>query len=82
MMELVRRLELRLCQFQTRSVTEPMSNQKDASGGNGGETPDRAAQYIGALSRELAQLARRNGLDTLSYILEMAQIEADQIAKE
>lgn len=81
-MELVRRLQLRLCRFQTRSVTEPMSNQKDGNGGNGGETPDNAAQYIAALSRELALMARRNGLDTLSYILEMAQIEADQIAKE
>ncbi|MFZ0610229.1 MAG: hypothetical protein WBD53_10040 [Xanthobacteraceae bacterium] len=59
-----------------------MSNQKDGNGGNGGETPDNAAQYIAALSRELALMARRNGLDTLSYILEMAQIEADQIAKE
>ncbi|HEX3938091.1 MAG TPA: hypothetical protein VHX43_11360 [Xanthobacteraceae bacterium] len=82
MMELVGRLQLRLCRLQTRGVTKPMSNQKDANGGNGGETPDSAAQYIAALSRELALMARRNGLDTLSYILEMAQIEADQIAKD
>jgi len=27
-------------------------------------------------------MAQRNGLDTLSYILEMARLEADQIAKD
>ena len=81
-MELMERLQLRLYRLQTRSVTKPMSNPKDVNGGNGGETPDSAAQYIAALSRELALMARRNGLDTLSYILEMAQIEADQIAKD
>ncbi|HTZ01045.1 MAG TPA: hypothetical protein VMC05_01840 [Xanthobacteraceae bacterium] len=59
-----------------------MSHHRDGNGGNGVETADSAAQYIAALSRELAQIARRNGLDTLSYILEMAQIEADQITKD
>ncbi|HEV2623635.1 MAG TPA: hypothetical protein VGV62_00720 [Xanthobacteraceae bacterium] len=42
------------------------------------ETPDKAAQYIAALTRELAELARRNGLETLSQILEMAQLEAHE----
>jgi len=41
------------------------------------ETPDQAAQ----LTQELAQIARRNGLDTLSHILEMARLEADQLIK-
>ncbi len=40
------------------------------------ETPDQAAQYIASLSQELAAIARRNGLDTLSHILEMARLEA------
>jgi glutamate synthase domain-containing protein 2 len=43
------------------------------------ETPDQAAQYIASLTHELAQIARRNGLDTLSQILEMARLEADQL---
>jgi hypothetical protein len=30
------------------------------------ETPDQAAQYIASLTQELAQIARRNGLDTSS----------------
>jgi hypothetical protein len=54
----------------------------DAGDGvNGNETPDAAAHYIAAMSGELAKIARRNGLDALGYILEMARIEADQIAK-
>ncbi len=59
-----------------------MPDRDDKSGPNGHETPDSAAQYIATLTQELAQLARRNGLDTLSYILEMARLEADQVAKE
>ncbi|HEV3161140.1 MAG: hypothetical protein WBG18_11390 [Xanthobacteraceae bacterium] len=45
------------------------------------ETPDQAAQYIASLTQELAEIARRNGLDTLSQILEMARLEADQLIK-
>jgi hypothetical protein len=45
------------------------------------ETPDQAARYIASLTQELAEIARRNGLDTLSYILEMARLEADQLIK-
>jgi hypothetical protein len=48
------------------------------NGGNGGSTPDEAARYIASLVGELSLLARRNGLDTLGYILEMARLEADQ----
>jgi hypothetical protein len=47
-------------------------------GQDGQETPNGAAQYIASLAEQLAELARRNGLETLSYILEMARIEADQ----
>ena len=55
---------------------------RDKNGPNRQEASDSAAEYIATLAQELAQLARRNGLDTLSYILEMAQLEADQAAKE
>ena len=43
------------------------------------EAPDQAAQYIASLTQELAEIARRSGLDTL--ILEMARLEADQLIK-
>ena len=45
------------------------------------ETPEQAAQYIASLAQELAVIARRNGLETLSDILEMARLEADQLIK-
>jgi len=32
------------------------------------ETPDQAAHYIASLTQELAEIARRNGLDTLRHI--------------
>jgi hypothetical protein len=59
-----------------------MLNRDDKNEPNGHENPDSAAQYIATLVQELAVLARRNGLDTLSYILEMARLEADQATKE
>jgi hypothetical protein len=37
-----------------------------------------AAEYLAAMSADLAILARRYGLDTLGYILEMARLEAEQ----
>jgi hypothetical protein len=37
----------------------------------------RAATYIASMTTELALMARQHGLDTLSYILEMALLEAE-----
>jgi hypothetical protein len=56
------------------------------NGGNGDDdgamaTPGAAAAYIASLTEELAQLARRHGLGPLGHILEMARMEADQVAK-
>ncbi len=36
-----------------------------------------AVTYIASMTTELALMARRHGLDTLSYILEMARLEAE-----
>jgi hypothetical protein len=56
--------------------------QRHAGGGTPlPESPTAAANYIGTLTEELAQLARHHGLESLRYILEMARLEADQIAK-
>jgi hypothetical protein len=35
------------------------------------------AAYVANITADLAALARRNGLDTLGYLLEMARLEAD-----
>lgn len=58
-----------------------MDEDHQTEGGDGPGPPYSTAAYIGALVDELAKLARRNGLDTLAYLLEMARLEADQIAK-
>ncbi|MDB5619073.1 hypothetical protein [Tardiphaga sp.] len=42
---------------------------------------DEAAHYIKSATAELAQMARRHGHDTLSYLLDMAQMEADEIVR-
>jgi len=40
---------------------------------------DRAtvANYVAALSADLAAMARRHGLQTLGYLLDMARLEAE-----
>jgi hypothetical protein len=44
------------------------------------EMPDTAL-YIASMTIELARLARGHHLDTLAYLLDMARLEADQVAK-
>ncbi len=46
------------------------------------ELPGTTARYIASLTEELALLAKRNGLDSLSYILDMARLEADQVSRD
>jgi hypothetical protein len=59
-----------------------MQGENDKKGSNGeGSTPDSAALYIASLTGELAKLAKQHGLDALSFILEMARLEADQASK-
>ena len=49
---------------------------------SGRKNPHSAAHYIASLTAELAKIARRNGLDALSHLLEMARLEADQATKD
>jgi hypothetical protein len=39
------------------------------------------ASYVATLTAELSAMARRNGLDALGYILEMARLEAENEAR-
>jgi hypothetical protein len=39
--------------------------------------PSRVAAYIGQLTKELADLARADGCETLAYVLDIAAIEAE-----
>jgi len=45
------------------------------------EYPAAVALCIEALTEELGQLARANGLEALSYILDMARMEANEVSK-
>ena len=44
-----------------------------------GEPADRnlVASYVATMSADLASMARRSGLDTLGYLLEMVRLEAE-----
>jgi hypothetical protein len=55
-----------------------MPDRDDDNEPQGEETPERAAEYIASMMDQLAKLAKRNGLETLSYLLEMARLAADQ----
>jgi len=43
------------------------------------EPGDRSAvaDYVATLSADLAEMARRHGLETLGYLLDMARLEAE-----
>ncbi len=42
-----------------------------------GGTREEAAVYLAELSRDMAEVARKHGLDALGFILEMAHLEAE-----
>ena len=39
------------------------------------------ASYVASMSADLASLARRTGLDTLGYLLEMVRLEAESSSR-
>lgn len=39
------------------------------------------ASYVATMSADLASLARRTGLDTLGYLLEMVRLEAESSSR-
>ena len=51
----------------------------DESAGDGG--PDEAARYLVTAVADLGVIARRHGLDTLGFLLDMAQMEAEDIVR-
>ena len=42
--------------------------------------PKSTAAYVAALAEELAAMSRRQKLNTLHYLLDMARLEAERIA--
>lgn len=43
--------------------------------------PGEAAHYLRDAITELSQIAHRHGLETLAYLLDMAQMEADELVR-
>ena len=43
--------------------------------------PVAAASYIADLSSDLALIARRHGLESLGFILDMARLEAEAVGR-
>jgi hypothetical protein len=39
------------------------------------------AAYVATMSNDLAGMARRTGLDTLGYLLEMVRLEAESVSR-
>jgi hypothetical protein len=46
-----------------------------------GSDPATVANYVATLSANLASMARRHGLDTLGYLLDMARLEAKNVTR-
>ena len=46
-----------------------------------GDHPAAFADYVAAMSGDLAVLARRHGFQTLGYLLDMAKLEAENAAR-
>jgi hypothetical protein len=46
-----------------------------------GRDRDQVAAYVAELTGELAVVARRQGLDALAYLLDMARLEAENVAR-
>lgn len=43
--------------------------------------PSDAAAYLAELSSDMAQIARRHGLDALAFIFDMARLEAEAASR-
>jgi hypothetical protein len=43
--------------------------------------PKVVADYVATMSADLATMARRSGLDTLGYLLEMVRLEAENVTR-
>jgi hypothetical protein len=49
--------------------------------GDGSGGPAEAAAFVGSALADLKQMSRRHRLDTLTYLLELAHMEADDIVR-
>jgi hypothetical protein len=55
------------------AMAEPMESSETGT--------SAVAIYVATMSADLAAMARRTGLETLSYLLEMVRLEAENVAR-
>ncbi len=60
----------------------PKMQSEQASSETEPGDPIATAAYAAELCADLARMARRDGLDTLAYILDMARLEAQTLAQQ
>lgn len=60
------------------AVLRDMSDRANINEPNGRSA---VASYVATMSADLASLARRTGLDTLGYLLEMVRLEAESSSR-
>ncbi|WP_372423469.1 hypothetical protein [Salinarimonas chemoclinalis] len=61
--------------------TDPAPETAPGGGRTSPLSREEAARYIGAITAELGEIARRSDLDLLAYFLEMARMEAQELTK-
>ena len=80
-------IQIRLCIF---AATPPRAADSGVRHGNSmadqstsGESGNHTvvANYVATMSADLATMARRSGLDTLGYLLEMVRLEAENVTR-
>ena len=59
-----------------------MTKETEINGGQPRGDRSEAAAYIADLTADLAAIARTHGLETLSYVLEIARLEAETAAHQ
>jgi hypothetical protein len=60
------------------AASERRSHPEEATKPVGDGGPTEAARFIAEAVAELATMARRHRLDTLGFLLDMAQLEAEE----
>lgn len=65
--------------MQTHPRKNPAAACRGGRAGDGG--PGEAAQFLAGHLADLVMLARRHGLETLAYLLDMAKLEADEAVR-
>ena len=72
---------MRLCGKGNGMSSSPGNDTSPRGGSPGSGGPQEAALYIKTQIADLSQIARRHGHEMLGYLLDMAQMEADEIVR-